>query len=137
MYAEDRLAPAFVAQDEAFRNTLQSSWPGPVAFNTEYLEFLRRPGEVEEKLMLELLERKYESRRPDLVVTSTSVGLEFLLRHRARLFTGIPIVFMSVMGAGGRLTIPRTSRAPGCRSTGRPRSTRRSVCSRKPARCSS
>lgn len=107
MYAEDRLAPAFVAQDEAFRNTLQSNWPGPVAFNTEYLEFLRRPGEVEEKLMLELLERKYESRRPDLVVTSTSVGLEFLLRHRARLFTGIPIVFMSVHRApAARLTIP-------------------------------
>src|SRR6185295_17877065 len=29
MYAEDRLAPAFVAQDEAFRSTLQSGWPGP------------------------------------------------------------------------------------------------------------
>jgi len=107
MYAEDRLSPAFVAQDEAFRGTLQSSWPGPVAFNTEYLEFLRRPGEVEEKLMLELLERKYQSRRPDLVVTSTSVGLEFLLTHRARLFTGIPIIFMAVHPAPvARLTIP-------------------------------
>jgi signal transduction histidine kinase len=107
MYAEDRLAPAFVAQDEAFRNTLQSGWPGPVAFNTEYLEFLRRPGEVEVKLMLELLERKYQSRRPDLVVTSTSVGLEFLLTHRARLFAGIPIVFMAVHRApAARLTIP-------------------------------
>ena len=50
MYAEDRLAPAFVAQDEAFRNTLQASWPGPVAFNTEYLESLRRPGEAEQML---------------------------------------------------------------------------------------
>jgi signal transduction histidine kinase len=107
MYAEDRLAPAFVAQDEAFRNTLQSGWPGPVAFNTEYLEFLRRPGEVEVKLMLELLERKYQSLPPDLVVTSSSVGLEFLLTHRARLFAGIPIVFMSVHTAPvARLTIP-------------------------------
>ena len=102
MYAEDRLAPAFVAQDEAFRNTLQSSWPGPVAFNTEYLEFLRRPGEVEEKLMLELLERKYESRRPDLVVTSTSVGLEFLLSAPGASLRGHPDrVHVRPSGAGG------------------------------------
>src|SRR5262245_12792368 len=96
LYAEDRLAPAFVAQDEAFRNTLQSHWPSPIAFNTEYLEFLRRPGEAEQKLMIELLERKYHSRRPDLVVTSTSVGLQFVLDNRRRLFDGIPVVFMSV-----------------------------------------
>src|SRR5262245_60325665 len=96
LYAEDRLAPAFVAQDEAFRNTLQSHWPRPIAFNTEYLEFLRRPGEAEQKLMIELLERKYHSRRPDLVVTSTSVGLQFVLANRARLFDRIPVVFMSV-----------------------------------------
>jgi signal transduction histidine kinase/ABC-type uncharacterized transport system substrate-binding protein len=96
LYAEDRLAPAFVAQDEAFRNTLQSQWPSPIAFNTEYLEFLRRPGQTEQKLVIELLERKYHSRRPDLVVTSTSVGLQFVLDNRARLFDGIPVVFMSV-----------------------------------------
>ena len=107
MYAEDRLAPAFVAQDEAFRNTLQAAWPGRVAFNTEYLEFLRRPGETEQFLMIELLERKYHSRRPDLVVTSTSVGLEFVLAHRERLFQGIPVVFMSVHRAPvARLALP-------------------------------
>jgi signal transduction histidine kinase len=106
LYAEDRLAPAFVAQDEAFRNTLQASWPTPIAFNTEYLEFLRRPGETEQKLMIELLERKYHSRRPDLVVTSTSVGLEFVLANRARLFDGIPVVFMGVHRAPvAKLTI--------------------------------
>src|SRR5262245_7881455 len=107
LYAEDRLAPAFVAQDEAFRNTLQSHWPRPIAFNTEYLEFLRRPGETEQRLMIELLERKYHSRRPDLVVTSTSVGLQFVLANRARLFAGIPIVFMSVHRAPmARFPIP-------------------------------
>lgn len=107
LYAEDRLAPAFVAQDEAFRNTLQSSWPTPIAFNTEYLEFLRRPGEAEQKLMIELLERKYHSRRPDLVVTSTSVGLQFVLANRARLFSGIPVVFMAVhRGPASKMNIP-------------------------------
>lgn len=107
LYAEDRLAPAFVAQDEAFRNTLQSGWPTPIAFNTEYLEFLRRPGEAEQKLMIELLERKYHTRRPDLVVTSTSVGLQFVLANRARLFGGIPVVFMSVHRAPmARLPLP-------------------------------
>src|SRR5262245_2580358 len=96
LYAEDRLAPAFVAQDEAFRSTLQSHWPSPIAFNTEYLEFLRRPGETEQKLMIELLERKYRSRRPDLVVTSTSVGLQFVLANRPGLFDGILVIFMGV-----------------------------------------
>ena len=88
--------------------------------------------------MLELLERKYESRRPDLVVTSTSVGLEFLLStgrvsSRASRSCSCPSIGRRRPGSPFR----RTSRAPGCRSTGRPRSTRRSVCSRKPARCSS
>ncbi|HVG78562.1 MAG TPA: ATP-binding protein [Patescibacteria group bacterium] len=96
LYAEDRLLPAFVAQDEALRNTVQSGWPGPVTFHTEHLEFLRRPGEVEWKLMLELLERKYQARRPDLIVASTSVGLRFVLAQRVRLFAGIPVVFVAV-----------------------------------------
>jgi signal transduction histidine kinase len=107
LYAEDRLLPAFVAQDEALRNTVQSGWPGPVTFHTEHLEFLRRPGEVEWKLMLELLERKYQARRPDLIVASTSVGLRFVLAQRVRLFAGIPVVFVAVQReAVADLTIP-------------------------------
>ena len=107
LYAEDRLLPAFVAQDEALRNTVQSGWEGPVAFYTEYLEFLRRPGEAEWKLMLELLERKYQARRPDLIVASTSVGLRFVLEQRVRLFAGIPVVFLAVQReAVANLIIP-------------------------------
>ena len=76
-------------------------------FHTEYLEFLRRPGDVEWKLMLELLARKYRARRPDLIVASTSVGLRFVLEQRARLFDGIPVVFLAVQRAAvANLTIP-------------------------------
>ena len=56
MYAEDRLAPAFVAQVEAFRNTLQSNWPGPVARHR--ISGIPVAPARRGKLMLELLERK-------------------------------------------------------------------------------
>ncbi len=57
--------------------------------------------------MLELLERKYRARRPDLIVASTSVGLRFVLEQRARLFAGIPVVFLAVQRAAvANLTIP-------------------------------
>ncbi len=38
IYAEARLIPAIVTADQAIRSTIQSRWPSPVRFYTEYLD---------------------------------------------------------------------------------------------------
>ena len=95
MYAENRLLPATVAQDEAFRATLQAGLPHGVFFHTEHLDPAPLPASMQAALV-ELLGHKYRGRPIDLVVASTSVGLRFVLRHRAQLFPDVPVVFMAV-----------------------------------------
>ena len=38
IYADARLIPAIVTADHAIRSTIQSRWPSPVRFYTEYLD---------------------------------------------------------------------------------------------------
>jgi signal transduction histidine kinase/ABC-type uncharacterized transport system substrate-binding protein len=95
VYAEQRTAPAVIAQDEALRAALQAGLPHGVFFHTEYLDATPLPASAQESLVT-FLEDKYRGRPIDLIVASTSVGLRFVLRHRARLFPDVPVVFMSV-----------------------------------------
>jgi signal transduction histidine kinase/ABC-type uncharacterized transport system substrate-binding protein len=95
VYAETRTVPAHIARDEAFRATLHAGLPGGVFFYTEYLDATPLSASAEASL-IEVFKDKYRARPIDLVVPTTSVGLRFVLRHRAQLFPDVPIVFMSV-----------------------------------------
>jgi signal transduction histidine kinase len=95
VYAETRTVPAHIARDEAFRATLHAGLPSGVFFYTEYLDATPLSASAEASL-IEVLKDKYRARSIDLVVATTSVGLRFVLRHRAQLFPDAPVVFMSV-----------------------------------------
>jgi signal transduction histidine kinase len=95
VYAETRTVPAHIARDEAFRATLHAGLLGGVFFYTEYLDATPLSASAEASLV-EVFKDKYRARPIDLVVPTTSVGLRFVLRHRAQLFPDVPIVFMSV-----------------------------------------
>jgi signal transduction histidine kinase len=92
-----RAAPALLAQEQAFVNTLKAMVPESVTFHSEYLELTMfdQEGSFEDELVT-YLGAKYAHTALDLVAVSASNGLRFALRHRARLFPGVPIVFNSV-----------------------------------------
>src|SRR4029450_2442923 len=92
-----RAAPALLAQEQAFLSTLKATLPESVNLHSEYLELTMfdREGTFEEELVT-YLAAKYARTKLDLVVVVASTGLRFALRHRARLFPGVPIVFTSV-----------------------------------------
>jgi signal transduction histidine kinase len=92
-----RTTPAQVAIEQAFTSTLKTAWPDPLSFHSEYLELLLfdQDDGVEEQLV-NYLAAKYARTQPDLIAVTASTGLRFTLRHRARLFPGVPVVFSAV-----------------------------------------
>jgi C4-dicarboxylate-specific signal transduction histidine kinase len=92
-----RAAPALLAQEQAFLSTLKATLAESVTLHSEYLELTMfdQQGTFEEELVT-YLAAKYARTKLDLVVVVASTGLRFALRHRARLFPGVPIVFTSV-----------------------------------------
>ena len=93
IYAEARLIPAIVTADQAIRSTIQSRWPSPVRFYTEYLDLSWFPTEGQERQLGRLMKQKYAGRNIDLVMACGDAALRFALRERASLFPDVPIVF--------------------------------------------
>src|SRR5262249_27363012 len=91
---------AFVAQEEASRPAQRAEQSEPLNVYTEYLNlpqlnFAERfPEET-----LAYLRAKYAIAGLDVIALTNSRTLRFVLKHRARLFPGVPIVFSAVSKA--------------------------------------
>lgn len=96
LFEETRALTAVAETDDAIRSTLQEGSTRPIRLYTEYLGLSWFPEEARELALRDLLQKTYVSRRPDVVIVWGSGGLRFVLRHRAALFEGVPIVFCSV-----------------------------------------
>src|SRR5262245_17253213 len=94
LYSEPRMTPAIVKVDEGMRRIIQARSPRPVFFYTEYLDLNLFDGVVPQREMRELLRRKYETRKIDLIVTAGR-ALRIALHNRADLFADAPIVFVA------------------------------------------
>ncbi len=93
IYAETRVLPVVVTLDQAIRSTLQSRSPAPIRFHTEYLDLSWFSGAGPEDLIARLLKEKYAGRGIDLVMPCGEAAIRFVLRERASLFPGVPVVF--------------------------------------------
>src|SRR5262245_61088703 len=96
LFEETRALAAVAETDDAIRATLQAGSTGPIRLYTEYLGLSWFSEETRELALRDLLQKTYAARRPDVVVVWGSGGLDFVLRHRAAMFEGVPIVFCSV-----------------------------------------
>ena len=96
LYEETRALAAVAETDDAIRSTLQAGSPLPIRLYTEYLGLSWFPEEARELALRDLLQKTYAVRRPDVVIVWGSGGLSFVLRHRAAMFEGVPVVFCSV-----------------------------------------
>src|SRR5215470_6909546 len=98
IHVTPRSTPALVAMEQAFTSSLKSLMSEPIASHSEYVDlgmFDRK--ETFETQLVAYLAAKYAQMKLDLVAITASGALRFAVRHRARLFPGVPIVFMSVI----------------------------------------
>jgi signal transduction histidine kinase len=97
VHMSPRVSPALLALENAFRKTFGGTETGSVSFYSEYFEMT--PLEDDETLQREVagyLRAKYSRMKVDLVAVTSSRGLRFAVRHRDKLFPGVPIVFGAV-----------------------------------------
>ncbi|HSE06325.1 MAG TPA: GAF domain-containing protein, partial [Methylomirabilota bacterium] len=97
LHMSPRGSPGLLALENAFRKTLTGAGLGQVSFYSEYFELT--PLEDDRRLQAEVadyLRAKYGRLKLDLVAVTSSRGLRFVVRHRDRLFPGVPVVFGAV-----------------------------------------
>ena len=98
LYSDERLLPANIILDEAIRATFAAETSDRIEFHSEFLDVTRFPGEEQQQRQRDFLRDKYRERPPDVVIAVSGAALEFLLKYRAELFAGVPIVQCSVAG---------------------------------------
>jgi hypothetical protein len=77
-------------------SALRARAPWPLNFYVEYLEGGRFPDEGYEKSVAATLQDTYTGHRLDLVMAELYPALGFVVRHRDKLFPGVPIVFVGI-----------------------------------------
>ncbi|HEY7867656.1 MAG TPA: ATP-binding protein [Methylomirabilota bacterium] len=102
-----RMGPALLTHEQMFRATLKAGLPEGVTVHAEYLEMTLIDDETLENDVVAYFTAKYARKKLDLVTVVNSRGLRFVLRHRARLFPGVPVVFGAVdRRAAADITLP-------------------------------
>ena len=99
LYGSAGLQAAPSSVDADIRATLQAGAAGPIQFYTELLDLSWAAGDEDEERLATLLRTKHAGQRIDLIVTVSAPALRFLVKHRARLFPGLPVVFCGVEAA--------------------------------------
>jgi ABC-type uncharacterized transport system substrate-binding protein len=80
--------------DSALRETLLAAPRIAVDYYAEYLE-TEEFGDAANTSLRDYIAAKFRDRRIDAVVVNTRPALDFVLRYRAELFPGLPVVFVA------------------------------------------
>jgi len=96
LYSLDRWHPAHNMTDRAMRKVFQENSRFDIREYAEYLDLGRFHGPEHVRAMAEFLRRKYAALKIDVIVTIYPDALDFLLREKGRLFSGVPIVAAEV-----------------------------------------
>jgi len=88
--------PGAVLVDRGIRATLATRTSGSVEVHNEHLDLSRFADPEYQQQLAEFLRRKYAARKIDVVITVLASGLDFALKHREQLFTGVPVVHCAV-----------------------------------------
>jgi len=88
--------PGHTVLSAAFQSALLASSRRPLAVYLEYLNFGQFGGPQYEDLLTAYMQGKYKDKPIELIVTVGSLALEFALRRRIDLWSGVPIVFAGV-----------------------------------------
>ena len=90
-----------------FRSTLNAGTERHFSVYSEHLDLSRFPGRQHHEVLRTYLQNKYRNRPIGVVVVQGSSSLEFLMRSRAQLWPGVPVVFAGVdKETADRLNLP-------------------------------
>jgi len=84
--------PATKTIDEGIQTALQNS-PYQLEFYSEYLDTILFPDPAAQQELRDFYLRKYQNRKPDVIITVGPSPLEFMLEVHQRAFSGVPIIF--------------------------------------------
>ncbi len=93
LYGERLDLPAIRAAEQSLRESFAASTSPPVDWFAEYFDFARFPEAEQDANLTRYLKERYAGRRIDLILPVSSLSLNFLLRHRAEVFPGVPVVY--------------------------------------------
>jgi formate hydrogenlyase transcriptional activator len=103
----DRDSVWYSGFSSGFRSTLNAKSAARVSVYTEHLDLSRFRGPRHDALMRRYLRDKFSDRPIGVVVAQGSGALEFVLRSRAELWPGVPVMFAAVdEETGKRLNLP-------------------------------
>jgi PAS domain S-box-containing protein len=92
LHSERLELPGSFRFDESLRAALATGGGGPFDVFSESLDSTRFPTAGDRLAQRDYWRRKYADRKPDLIVSIGDAAREFLVRHRASLFPGTPII---------------------------------------------
>jgi signal transduction histidine kinase len=99
LYSNNRLVPGNIEIDLGLRRVLMSHGAESARVFSEFLDNPEFSGDAYEQLMISYLHGKYAPSPPDAIVAVSDDALSFVIRHRARLFPSIPIVYAAASTA--------------------------------------
>jgi signal transduction histidine kinase len=92
----DPTQPAVQRLDRRFREALSAAAPQGAAIFADHLDSLRFEGTDLAPEFLTLLQKKYAHQKIDLVVGLTEFSLDFIDRHRDRIWPGTPVLVYGI-----------------------------------------
>jgi PAS domain S-box-containing protein len=96
IHSNESVLPATVSLDENIRKAMRSEGPYRLEFFSEFMDAARFP-ELDQEARLEaFLREKYAARPIDLVITTGTQALNFMMRRRTSLFPKAPVLFSGV-----------------------------------------
>ena len=93
VFDEDNDLPGLAVINRSLRQVFRGEFRDDVEFYSESLNVSQFRDAGYEEALREHFGRKYQGRRPDLIVAVMEPSLDFLIRHADALFPGVPIVF--------------------------------------------
>ena len=103
----DADSPWYADFSADFRSTLNAGSERHFSVYSEHLDLSRFPGTQHHEVLRTYLQNKYRDRPIGVLVAQGSSSLEFLMRSRAQLWPGVPVVFASVdKETADRLNLP-------------------------------
>jgi len=84
--------PAINIINQGIQTALQNS-PYKLEFYSEYLDTLLFPDPATQQEFRDFYLRKYQNRRPDVIITVGPSPLKFMVEVHGRAFPGVPIIF--------------------------------------------
>jgi hypothetical protein len=89
----DADSPWYADFSATFRSTLNAASERRFSVHSEHLDLSRFPGTQHHEVLRTYLQNKYRDRPIGVLVAQGSSSLEFLMRSRAQLWPGTPVVF--------------------------------------------